>query len=273
MIWLGEILIGETVPIRAQFHDDTGTAADPATPFARMETGAGTFTSLTTPAKIDAKVGYYGTNIVTTGYAEGIRTVRIGGTVATDKVVAAVYGFRMVAARAETATQASVWTNEKASFVDASIASRSTFVDGGNVNATNMVAAPDNIGIATLVGRPAPTNAVTPVTDLTVTNAKIDAAKNSADEANRIAPATPANVTTAQVVITDAIDAKPVTPATDISEVSSVVELLAKYMKNELQRLDNGDGTITVTLLDDDDLTPLLTWTYQVATTTREKAV
>ena len=178
-----------------------------------------------------------------------------------------------VAALASTALSDAVWTPEKAAFVDASIASRSTFVDGGNVNATNMVAAPDNIGIATLVGRPAPTNAVTPVTDLTVTNAKIDAAKNSADEANRIAPATPANVTTAQVVITDAIDAKPVTPATDISEVSSVVELLAKYMKNELQRLDNGDGTITVTLLDDDDLTPLLTWTYQVATTTREKAV
>ena len=92
-------------------------------------------------------------------------------------------------------------------------------------------------------------------------------------------PAVPASkadadaATTAANAATTAIGEKPVTPATDISEVSSVVELLAKYMKNELQRLDNGDGTITVTLLDDDDLTPLLTWTYQVATTTREKAV
>ena len=214
MIWLGEILAGEAVPIRAQFHDDTGTAADPEAPFARMETGVNTFTGLMTPIKIDGKLGYYGMNIFTTGYAEGIRTVRIGGTVATDKVVAAVYGFRVVAARAETATQASVWTDEKAAFVDESIESR-----------------------------------------------------------NAVAPATPGDVTNTETAVLAAIDAKPVTPATDISEVSSVVELLAKYMKNELQRLDNGDGTITVTLLDDDDLTPLLTWTYQVATTTREKAV
>lgn len=88
----------------------------------------------------------------------------------------------------------------------ADVATRSTFAAGGGVIATNMVAAPDNAGITTLLGRPAPATpanittaqgvitdaiaakAVTPVTDLTATNSKIDAAKTSADLANRVAP-------------------------------------------------------------------------------------
>ncbi len=105
MIWLGEIVAGETVPLRAQFHDDTANAADPTTPAARMETGVGAFADLAAPTKRDARTGYYGVDVDTTGFAAGIRTVRIGGTVATAKVTAAVYGFRVVAHRAEAAAK------------------------------------------------------------------------------------------------------------------------------------------------------------------------
>lgn len=107
MIWLGDMVAGETVPVRAQFHDDTGAAADPTGPFARMETGSGTFVDLTAPTKRDSKTGYFGSDVDTSGYAAGIRTIRIGGTVATDKAVAAVYGFRVVAHRAEAISQTS----------------------------------------------------------------------------------------------------------------------------------------------------------------------
>jgi len=107
MIWLGEFTAGETVPVRAQFHDDTGAAADPTGPFARMETGSGTFADLDTPTKRDSKTGYFGVDVDTSGYSAGIRTVRIGGTVATGKAVAAVYGFRVVAHRAESISQSS----------------------------------------------------------------------------------------------------------------------------------------------------------------------
>jgi hypothetical protein len=51
------------------------------------------------------------------------------------------------------------------------------------------------------------------------------------------------------------------------------LDLLVKYTTNQLIREDNGDGTLTLTLLDDDDVTPLLTWTLTRATSTRSKAV
>lgn len=106
MIWMGEVIAGEVVPIRAQFHDGTGTAADPTSPAARMEgPSAGTFADLTAPTKRDSKTGYYGTDIDTTGYAAGIRVVRVAGTVGT-LTVGAVYGFRVVTARGEQAKTA-----------------------------------------------------------------------------------------------------------------------------------------------------------------------
>jgi hypothetical protein len=135
MIWLGEIVAGETVPVRAQFHNDTGAAADPTDPFARMETGSGTFADLSTPTKRDSKTGYFGVDISTTGFAAGIRTVRIGGTVATNKAVAAVYGFRVVAHRAESAAKPSDLPSV-ATLESRLTAARAGYLDKLNVSGT-----------------------------------------------------------------------------------------------------------------------------------------
>lgn len=82
---------GTSLRLRDQFHDDTGAAADPATPTCRHETPAGVFENLAAPAKIDTKTGYYGVTIDTTGWAAGLHNVRVAGTVASAKDVAKNY--------------------------------------------------------------------------------------------------------------------------------------------------------------------------------------
>jgi len=160
MIWLGEIVAGEAVPVRAQFHDDTGAAADPTAPFARMETGSGTFADLTAPTKRDSKTGYFGVDIDTTGFAAGIRTVRIGGTVATNKAVAAVYGFRVVAHRAESAAKPSDLPSV-ATLESRLTAARAGYLDKLNVSGTIALAGEAAAAVAPL-GTPLQADDYTP---------------------------------------------------------------------------------------------------------------
>jgi hypothetical protein len=47
---------------------------------------------------------------------------------------------------------------------------------------------------------------------------------------------------------------------------------LDAYVDNRLTRIDNGDGTVTVVLYDDNSTTPLKTWVYTKATANRAKA-
>lgn len=88
---IGPVVPGAVLRLRAQFHDDQMAAADPTSPTARHETPAGIFADLTGPAKVDGKTGYYGLSVDTTGWADGLHSVRIAGTVATGKVVATCY--------------------------------------------------------------------------------------------------------------------------------------------------------------------------------------
>ena len=99
--YLGEFVAGESVPVRAQFHDSSGNAADPTSPTLRIEgPTAGTFTDGTTPTKRDGKTGYYGTDVDTSGNAEGYYVARVAGT-AGGHVVGDSRSWRIVAARAE----------------------------------------------------------------------------------------------------------------------------------------------------------------------------
>lgn len=48
--------------------------------------------------------------------------------------------------------------------------------------------------------------------------------------------------------------------------------LLEKHAINELRQTKNEDGTVTVELMDDDDVTVLKTWVYDPSTKTRSRA-
>ncbi len=97
MIYLGRVKAGTTVKYRANFHDDTGTLADPAMPEAQLEKPDASFTALTTPVKINGKTGQFGGSIDTTGFATGQHFIRMAGTVATGKVVATEFCFEIEA--------------------------------------------------------------------------------------------------------------------------------------------------------------------------------
>lgn len=97
MIYLGKYKASATVKYRANFHDDTGTLADPTSPEAQLEKPDDSFTALTAPAKINSKTGHYGGSIDTTGFAVGQYIIRMAGTVATAKVVATEFCFQIEA--------------------------------------------------------------------------------------------------------------------------------------------------------------------------------
>jgi hypothetical protein len=97
MIFLGFYKAGATVKYRSNFHNDTGTIENPTSPAAEREDPAGTFTTLTAPAIVNAKVGHYGGSIDTTGFASGQHFIRMQGTVSTAKTVATEFCFQIVA--------------------------------------------------------------------------------------------------------------------------------------------------------------------------------
>lgn len=97
MIFLGFYKAGATVKYRSNFHNDTGTIENPTSPAAEREDPAGTFTTLTAPAIVNAKVGHYGGSIDTTGFAAGQHFIRMQGTVSTAKTVATEFCFQIVA--------------------------------------------------------------------------------------------------------------------------------------------------------------------------------
>jgi len=97
MIFLGFYKAGATVKYRSNFHNDTGTIENPTSPAAEHENPAGSFTSLTAPAIVNAKTGHYGGSIDTTGFAAGQHFVRMQGTVSTAKTVATEFCFQIVA--------------------------------------------------------------------------------------------------------------------------------------------------------------------------------
>ncbi len=97
MIFLGFYKAGSTVKYRSNFHNDTGTIENPTSPAAEREDPAGTFTVLTAPAIVNAKVGHYGGSIDTTGFAFGQHFIRMQGTVSTAKTVATEFCFQIVA--------------------------------------------------------------------------------------------------------------------------------------------------------------------------------
>lgn len=53
---------------------------------------------------------------------------------------------------------------------------------------------------------------------------------------------------------------------------NATLTLVSKWVQNKLVVTDNGDGTKTVVLYDDDNVTPLKTWTHTTATGVRTKA-
>lgn len=97
MIFLGEFKAGATVKYRANFHNDTGTLESPTSPEAQIEKPDASFTALTAPAVINAKIGHFGGSIDTTGFAVGQHIIRMAGTVATAKTVATEFCFTIVA--------------------------------------------------------------------------------------------------------------------------------------------------------------------------------
>ena len=76
-----QAIIGTTIPIRWQMNNADGTPVDPTGPFARLETGSGSFSDLAAPTKRDGKTGYYGVDVDTSAWTAGtIYTIRTGGT-------------------------------------------------------------------------------------------------------------------------------------------------------------------------------------------------
>lgn len=64
--------------------------------------------------------------------------------------------------------------------------------------------------------------------------------------------------------------------ATELAEVSATADLatlLVKHAQNKMTKVDNNNGTMTVTIFDDNGTTPLLTYLYHASTDTRDKAV
>jgi hypothetical protein len=96
MIFLGIFKAGSTVKYRANFHNEDGTIENPLVPEAQMETPAGVFSNLTTPAIVNAKTGHYGGSIDTTGFVSGQYFVRLAGTVTTAKTTATEFCFVIV---------------------------------------------------------------------------------------------------------------------------------------------------------------------------------
>jgi len=133
MIFLGFYKAGATVKYRSNFHNDTGTIENPTSPAAEREDPAGTFTVLTAPAIVNAKVGHYGGSIDTTGFASGQHFIRMQGTVATAKTVATEFCFQIVAFDPADADDLGL-TN-----LDAAVSTRL---------ATAGYTAPDNAGVA-----------------------------------------------------------------------------------------------------------------------------
>lgn len=97
MVNLGEFKAGTSVFYGANFHNDTGTIEDPTSPEAQIRDTAGTWSSLTAPAKQNTKTGFYGGTVDTTSYAAGQYIIRMAGTVTTTKTVATVFCFTIVA--------------------------------------------------------------------------------------------------------------------------------------------------------------------------------
>lgn len=97
MIFLGSYKSGVTVKYRANFHSDQGTLENPTSPEAQREDPANAFTALTAPAQINARTGYFGGSIDTTGFAVGQHLIRMAGTVSTAKVASTAFCFEIVA--------------------------------------------------------------------------------------------------------------------------------------------------------------------------------
>lgn len=86
MKYLGKFKIGDTIRYSVNFHDDSNTTADPTSPIARMRKPDNSFQTITTPAKLDSKTGWYGGSIDTTGFDAGSYEIRISGTVDAHEV-------------------------------------------------------------------------------------------------------------------------------------------------------------------------------------------
>lgn len=97
MTYLGTFSVGETVKYRVNFHDDQGQLENPTSPAARLETPAGAFSDLTTPAIVNAKTGHYGGAIDTTGFAAGQYFIHVTGDVSTAKSTATKFAFTVEA--------------------------------------------------------------------------------------------------------------------------------------------------------------------------------
>lgn len=100
MINLGIFKAGDSVFYAANFHNDLGTIEDPTGPEAQQRTPAGVWSALTAPVKQNAKTGHFGNTIDTTGYAVGQYIIRMAGTVATAKTVAAEFCFTVESRKA-----------------------------------------------------------------------------------------------------------------------------------------------------------------------------
>ena len=148
MINLGEFKPGDTVFYAANFHSDAGALVDPSTPTARLRNHAGTWSNLTAPAQQDAKTGFFGGTIDTTGFSAGQHIIRLAGTVATAKDVATVFCFTIVANIASD-VMGRLGSPAGAS-VSADIATAQADLDAAVSTrlATAGYTAPDNAGIA-----------------------------------------------------------------------------------------------------------------------------
>jgi len=62
------------------------------------------------------------------------------------------------------------------------------------------------------------------------------------------------------------------TAVLSISDITNSMTLFNKWITNQITRTDNHDGTISYTLYDDNDVTPLKTWVCNKATGVRGKA-
>lgn len=136
MIFLGFYKAGTTVKYRSNFHNDTGTIENPTSPAAELEDAAGSFTTLTAPAIVNAKTGHYGGSVDSTGFSAGQHFIRMQGTVTTAKTVATEFCFQIVAF--DPADSAALGLSR----LDAAVSSRL---------ATAGYTAPDNASVATIL--------------------------------------------------------------------------------------------------------------------------
>jgi hypothetical protein len=84
------------------------------------------------------------------------------------------------------------------------------------------------------------------------------------------------NVSAAKTLTVAYDAAKTAATQTSVDTIDNFLDtefpLLMKWWLNKLVRTDNGDGTITYVLYDDDNATPLKTWVYTTATGARARA-